>query len=198
MNDIVGDGEALVATCLRREDTTRLVLGFGVSGQQTFNLRLLVAVDDQYAIDVVSERGFGEQGHDDQLIITARRIGLLDRFLPDTWVQNGFKAPSRVIVGEYLLSHCSSVEYAILKHSVTESIADFGQRGLARKHDFTSYDVGVYDGYAQTREELGDRRFAARDSAGQTYSQRCVAFLAFGSYHLQEIIEVCVLDGFAV
>ena len=50
-DDVIGNREPLVATRLRREYASRLFLGFQVTSEQSFYLRLLTAVDDKNAID---------------------------------------------------------------------------------------------------------------------------------------------------
>ena len=78
VDDVVGNGEAVLAARLGREHAPCLAFGLRVAGHQAPDLGRHVAVDDENAVHQCRERRTGKQGHDNQLVGAVRGLGLPD------------------------------------------------------------------------------------------------------------------------
>ena len=55
VNDIIGELQPLLATCLRGQNSACLLDRLGIPCQQSLYLRLLTAIDDQNTIDELQQ-----------------------------------------------------------------------------------------------------------------------------------------------
>ncbi len=198
VDDVISDAQAHFPACLGGKNTARLLLGFRVAGQQPAYLRVLVAIDDQYAIDEISERRCSQQRYHDKLIVAAGRFGLPDHLFPDARVQYGFQLFTCVVVRKHELAHYSAVEPAVVADDLlAERLSNVIEPRPTRHDDFASDDIRIDNGCPQFDEQVRDSRFAARDPACQADPQRCSGTLCV-SCHLQKQVHVGVLDGIAI
>ena len=169
VNDVVGNGEALVTAGLRGQNTARLLDGLGIPRLEPPNLGVFAAVDNENAIDKGSEGRFDQKWHDYDLIIAAGLTGLTHRLPLDPRMQNRFQPRSGLVVGEYSSPHRLPVEVAVAgEDGVAEGFPDLIQRRLSGHDDLTRDDVGVYHRCTQRREHIGYDRLAAGNAAGES------------------------------
>lgn len=155
-DDIVGDREPIVATGLRREYTPCLFLGFQVTCEQAADLRLLTAVDDENTIDDILQLRSDQQWDDDHLVGALGSVGLSHRFLRDARMQERLEIRAGRFIRKYMATQGGTIEMAVVgQHRITEAIADFLERGLARRDDLASDQIGIDDRDAEFREHIG-------------------------------------------
>ena len=174
-DDVIGYSQAILAAGLCLDHAARLFLGFRVTCEQASYLGLLVAIDDQHAVDERPQRRLYQQGNNDQLIGAAGADGLFYRGLADSWMQNPLEFMPGGLVCEDKGAHCGAIKIAVGRDDLhAEHIADLVERGLTGIHDFSCDDVGVNDRHAEPGKYFGDGRLAARNAPGQADSQRLV------------------------
>jgi hypothetical protein len=65
VDNIVRNRESLASTGLRCEYTARLLNRFRIASKQSLDLGFLIAIDDQYAVDEITQWRTGQQRNDD-------------------------------------------------------------------------------------------------------------------------------------
>ena len=125
-DNVVGDLESFLAARLGGKHAARLLGRFGVARQQPLELCFLTAVDDKYPVDKLPERGFDEEGHDDELVVAAGCLGLATRLRADARMQDGLEVAACIVVGSpRLLEHeCRSPEQMRLANGLARLVAD--------------------------------------------------------------------------
>lgn len=198
-DDVIRDGQAFVAARLRSEDPLCLFFRLGVAGQKSLNLGGFAAIDDKNAIHGLLKGRFDQKRYDDQLVAAARRIRLSKRLLANSWMQNALQFVAVLCVGENELAHCTSIQFAVIvENIVAERGADLVQRRLAGQNDFTGDNVGIDNRHPVTREQIGHGRFAARNAASQPDTHGPVFAWCLVGVHLQERVQVGVLERLSV
>ena len=190
---------------------TCLVLRFGVTGHETANLRLFVAIDNQNTVNQVLQGGFDQERYNDDLILTTGSIrltarsfgsirltarscgshGLTARFVLNARVHYGLEPFPCRIIGKHEFAQGTAIQVSIVVNKrFAERRGNFVKCGLAWCYDFTRDDVGVDDRRAELGKPVRDGGFATRDTACQANAQ--------GRGHLKKLIRVGVPDGFTV
>jgi hypothetical protein len=86
-------------------------------------------------------------------------------------MQDRLKSLSLRGIGEDAAAEPATVERtAIIEHLGSEGLDDATQCRTPRRHHFVRDLVGVDDGHAAGREELGHRALAAGDTARERYA----------------------------
>ena len=180
-DDVVGYRQAGFAAGLSREDAAGLFLGLGVARQQAFDLGVLAAVNDEYAIHLVAQWRFDQQRYDEQLVSAGGCVGLPHRLLADPGVQNAFEALAGAGIGKYDVAHGQPVEAPIaVNDGIAERVADFIERRLTGLDDFACDHIGIDDHGTKFGEPVCNGRLAAGDTASQADSQWRVAVVHSG------------------
>jgi len=122
---IVGDRQSLFPARLCGQYATSGCLVAAVARQQSLDLRLLITVDQKYAIHLRSHRGRGQQRDDDELIIPWCRLGLPKRLVPNQRMQYRLERCAVGIGRENALPHGAAIELPVFcQCRVTEGIND--------------------------------------------------------------------------
>jgi len=78
-------------------------------------------------------------------------------FRADSGVQYGFEVVPGDSIGKNQLSKRSAIEFANrVDYLITKAFANFVEGGFAGLYYFSRYYVGIYDGYAEVGEHIGD------------------------------------------
>ena len=158
VDNVIRNCESFVPTRLCGQHAPRLLLGFHVPGEQSPDLRLLTAVDDESAINDVPELRPDEQRHNDQLVRTACGISLAHRLFPDARMQDRFQVGPGLFVGEHVPAHRGPIEVAVgRQHRLAEKVADFIEGRLAGSDNLTRDQIRIDNRDAEFREHVGNR-----------------------------------------
>jgi hypothetical protein len=171
VDDIGGDGEALVPASLRGNHPSCLFDGFAVTGQKALQLRLWITVNHDDAIHEGFERGLHEQGNNDDLVRSAGRFRASDRLPADSRMQDALDCLAILLIFEDQLSKLAALEAAIRSnYRAAEAPADFFESWHAWLHDIPCYAVSVDDRHTLRCEHFRNRCLAAGDTAGKADS----------------------------
>ena len=103
-------------------------------------------------------------------------------------MQNGLKIQSGLIVRENGLAHGRTIEVARrIDHRIPEAFANFEKGRLTAGHNLARDHIGIDDRYAALGKQIGDRGFAAGDTAGQANTQRGLVLF---SRHSEQRVEI--------
>jgi hypothetical protein len=166
-DDVIGNGHSLLAACLSRKNSPRLLNRAPVSRHQSLDLRLFGTIHDQYPVDEIQERRFCQQRHDDNLVYAL----MLARPPPDliayTWVQNGLEVASRCVIGENKPAHGEAVQFAeLVQYLTAETGCDFYECGFSGPNKLPRNNVRIDDRCAKIGKHVCNHRLATGDTAG--------------------------------
>jgi len=152
--DIVSNSQPLHPAGLRGQHTPRLLFGFTISNEQSAQLSLLLAIDDENAVDKALQRRFDQKWNCDYLVVTAgcsrttAQFFGFDRltycFFLNTRMDNAFQTPAGVIIRENQLPHCGPIKITVgIDNRFAKRLYNLVERGLARYHNVARDNIGI-------------------------------------------------------